>query len=309
MVLLLAARRPRRLWRDRSATTCAAARSPRRRRLLETSPSAEAAVVVAGLVEAERGAEAAEEAMAGAAALQRMKLEKRLAFLGTLGNNAPFIGLLGTVIGIVQAFDELGKAAKIAEPRKPRPTIAPQAVMTSIAEALVATAIGLFVAIPAVAAYNTFQRLTKSTLANTEVLSRILLAHLKAERRRGASKLMAGGVAGRRRRGHRRHQRHAARRHHARPAHHLHGRAKMVVSQSVPLDLPKAASGTDVQVVFSVELYANGDIVVDQKKLANDDGAAPARARGARQRAPICARSSRPTARFSTSASSTCSIS
>ena len=150
------------------------------RRLLENSPSAEAAVVVAGLVESDRGADAAEEAMAGAAALQRMKLEKRLVFLGTLGNNAPFVGLLGTVIGIVQAFDELGKAAK-SQAVQTASTIAPQAVMTSIAEALVATAIGLIVAIPAVAAYNTFQRLTKSTLANTEVLSRILMAHLKAE--------------------------------------------------------------------------------------------------------------------------------
>ena len=83
------------------------------RQLLENSPSAEAAVVVAGLVEAPRGPQAAEEAMAGAAALQRMKLEKRLVYLGTLGNNAPFVGLLGTVIGIVQAFDELGKAAKV----------------------------------------------------------------------------------------------------------------------------------------------------------------------------------------------------
>jgi len=150
------------------------------KRLLENSPSAEAAVVVAGLAEAERGADAAEEAMVGAAALQRMKLEKRLVFLGTLGNNAPFVGLLGTVIGIVQAFDELGKAAK-SQAAQTASTIAPQAVMTSIAEALVATAIGLIVAIPAVAAYNTFQRLTKSTLANTEVLSRILMAHLKAE--------------------------------------------------------------------------------------------------------------------------------
>ena len=150
------------------------------RRLLENSPSAEAAVVVAGLVEAERGPQAAEEAMAGAAALQRMKLEKRLVYLGTLGNNAPFVGLLGTVIGIVQAFDELGKAAKM-QTAQTASTIAPQTVMTSIAEALVATAIGLLVAIPAVAAYNAFQRLTKSTLANTEVLSRILLAHLKAE--------------------------------------------------------------------------------------------------------------------------------
>jgi biopolymer transport protein ExbB len=150
------------------------------RRLLENSPSAEAAVVVAGLVESERGPQAAEEAMAGAAALQRMKLEKRLVYLGTLGNNAPFVGLLGTVIGIVQAFDELGKAAKM-QTAQTASTIAPQTVMTSIAEALVATAIGLLVAIPAVAAYNAFQRLTKSTLANTEVLSRILLAHLKAE--------------------------------------------------------------------------------------------------------------------------------
>jgi biopolymer transport protein ExbB len=150
------------------------------RRLLENSPSAEAAVVVAGLVESERGPQAAEEAMAGAAALQRMKLEKRLVYLGTLGNNAPFVGLLGTVIGIVQAFDELGKAAKM-QTAQTASTIAPQTVMTSIAEALVATAIGLLVAIPAVAAYNAFQRLTKSTLANTEVLTRILLAHLKAE--------------------------------------------------------------------------------------------------------------------------------
>ena len=79
------------------------------RRRLEESRSAEAAVVIAGLVEADRGVESAQEAMEGASALQRLKLEKRLAFLGTLGNNAPFIGLLGTVIGIVAAFDELSK--------------------------------------------------------------------------------------------------------------------------------------------------------------------------------------------------------
>src|SRR5271166_2741298 len=84
------------------------------RRRLEASRSAEAAVVVAGLVEADRGVAAAEEAMEGAGALQRMKLERRLAFLGTLGNNAPFIGLLGTVIGIVGAFDELSKVKMAA---------------------------------------------------------------------------------------------------------------------------------------------------------------------------------------------------
>ena len=67
--------------------------------------------------------------------------------------------------------------------------------------------------------------------------------------------------------------------------------AKMVVSQSVPLDLPKAASGTDVQVVFAIELYANGEIAIDQKKLPNDDALFPlakdAHARNADLRAVI----------------------
>lgn len=150
------------------------------RRRLEASPSAEAAVVVAGIVEADLGADAAEEAMAGAGALQRAKLERRLAYLGTLGNNAPFIGLLGTVIGIVGAFEELGKGNTAQAMPGVASAVAPQAVMTNIAEALVATAVGLVVAIPAVAAFNFFQRLVKTTVANTEALEHVLLAHLKA---------------------------------------------------------------------------------------------------------------------------------
>jgi len=155
------------------------------RRRLEASPSAEAAVVVAGLVEAPRGAQAAEEAMAGASALQRTRLERRLAFLGTVGNNAPFIGLLGTVIGIVAAFDELAREAAAAG-SAPGSQAATNAASVSatlqahISEALVATAVGLFVAIPAVAAYNLFQRMVKSTLANTEAVGHLLLAHLKS---------------------------------------------------------------------------------------------------------------------------------
>lgn len=148
---------------------------------MDTSPSAEAAVVKAGLLEADRGPKAAEEAMAGALALQRMKLEKRLAYLGTLGNNAPFIGLFGTVIGVVGAFDALGKAAEKPLAQAASAAMAPQQVMSSIAEALVATAVGLAVAIPAVAFNNFFQRLIKSTLANTEALTRVLLAHLHGE--------------------------------------------------------------------------------------------------------------------------------
>ncbi len=152
------------------------------RRRLEASPSAEAAVVVAGLVEAPRGAQAAEEAMAGASALQRTRLERRLAFLGTVGNNAPFIGLLGTVIGIVAAFDELAREASSAATAGASANAAnvSATLQAHISEALVATAVGLFVAIPAVAAYNYFQRVVKSTLANTEAVGHLLLAHLKS---------------------------------------------------------------------------------------------------------------------------------
>jgi biopolymer transport protein ExbB/TolQ len=143
---------------------------------MERSPSAEAAVAVAGLLEAHRGAMSAEKAMDGATALQRIKLEKRLAFLGTLGNNAPFIGLFGTVIGVVQAFEALGKQTAVVDATQ----VAPQEVMAGIAEALVATAVGLLVAIPAVFMFNLFQRWQKGILANTEALRGVLLAHLVA---------------------------------------------------------------------------------------------------------------------------------
>jgi len=146
------------------------------RELLESSRSFEAAVVLAGLVEAERGASAAREALAGASAVQRGKLDKRLGFLGTLGNNAPFVGLFGTVIGIILAFEELAQAGANAA--------ATTGVMSSIAEALVATAIGLFVAIPAVAAYNAFQRKIRAIGANAEALSHVLLVHLERDQPR-----------------------------------------------------------------------------------------------------------------------------
>lgn len=142
---------------------------------MSSSPSAEAAVVLAGLESAHRGPKAAEEAMSGAAAIQRIKLEKRLVVLSTLGNNAPFIGLFGTVIGVIVAFDQLEQAQSATNAAS---QMVSKGVMAAIAEALVATAIGIFVAIPAVAANNAFQRVTKGILANTEALSRTLVAYL-----------------------------------------------------------------------------------------------------------------------------------
>ena len=83
----------------------------RARQLLEASPAVAARVADAGLRLADRGAEAAEKAMESAAALERGRLERGLAFLATIGNNAPFVGLFGTVVGVIHAFEELGHAA------------------------------------------------------------------------------------------------------------------------------------------------------------------------------------------------------
>jgi len=88
----------------------------------------------------------------------RLKLEKRLGILATFGNNAPFIGLFGTVLGVINAFHTLGADT----------TFGVNAVMGGISEALVATATGLFVAIPSVMAYNYFVRRIKTVLLKRE---------------------------------------------------------------------------------------------------------------------------------------------
>lgn len=150
-------------------------------RVLEESRSVEGRVVAAGLAEADLGSAAAEEAMAAAMGLERKRLEKRLLFLGTVGNNAPFIGLLGTVIGVVGAFEELGKPQALSSAMAATSALAPERVMATIAEALVATAVGLLVAIPAVAIFNYFQGKVTAALADAETLGHVLLAHLRAE--------------------------------------------------------------------------------------------------------------------------------
>ncbi|MCS6899263.1 MAG: MotA/TolQ/ExbB proton channel family protein [Myxococcales bacterium] len=130
----------------------------------------------------ETSPEEAEEAMQAEATVQKSILESRLSYLGTLGANAPFIGLFGTVIGILQSFEELGKSAKAPTAQAAASAAAPQAVMSSLAEALVATAVGIGVAIPAVFAFNIFQRTSKTWLADADVLSRELLAYLHSDK-------------------------------------------------------------------------------------------------------------------------------
>jgi biopolymer transport protein ExbB len=164
-------------------------------KLLEGAPSVETRVVAAGLDEAPGGAAAAEEAMAAAMGLERRRLEQRLLFLGTVGNNAPFVGLLGTVIGVVGAFEELGKPQALSSTVAGASSLAPERVMGTIAEALVATAVGLIVAIPAVAIFNYFQGKVTAALADAETLGHVLLAHLQGHRTEDASAARATGTA------------------------------------------------------------------------------------------------------------------
>jgi biopolymer transport protein ExbB len=140
------------------------------RKMVEASESHVAAVVLRGLDALGRGALAVEEVMTGAATVERLKMERGLAFLGTLGNNAPFIGLFGTVLGIIRSFRDLATSTIEGT----------SAVMAGIAEALVATAVGLLVALPAVAVFNALQRAVRKQMAASEAMTRVILAHTKS---------------------------------------------------------------------------------------------------------------------------------
>lgn len=148
---------------------------------LDGERSLAARISAAGLRLAPHGPEAAQRAMESAEAVERSFLERRLVFLGTLGNNAPFIGLFGTVIGVILAFDALG-----AETAAATNQAASAAVMSAIAEALVATAVGIAVALPAVAANNYFQRRITGMLDEAEALSKLVLAYLSSREREPA---------------------------------------------------------------------------------------------------------------------------
>jgi biopolymer transport protein ExbB len=139
---------------------------------LERSRSFEARIARAGLSEDDVDPEAAADRIAGASQTARISMERRLAFLGTVGSNAPFVGLLGTVIGIINAFRELESAAgKVSA-----------GLMAEIGEALVATAVGICVAIPAVVAFNTFNRIIRARMSRGDALSREVTAFLKSGR-------------------------------------------------------------------------------------------------------------------------------
>ena len=144
------------------------------RKALEGQRGLEAAVVREALDASDRGSESVDEAISAAATRERLRYESRLTMLGTLGNNGPFIGLFGTVLGIIRAFHDLATAPPSAKAG------AASAVMSGISGALVATAVGLAVAIPAVIAFNVYQRWLKRLSASATALGHAWQSHLKS---------------------------------------------------------------------------------------------------------------------------------
>lgn len=139
-------------------------------KLLDASQAVEAKVVGAALAYLDGGPEAFSDAVEGQLGKQKKDLERGMGYLGTLGSNAPFIGLFGTVIGVIEAFHQLGDGANKA---------AMGNVMSGIAEALVATGVGLFVAIPAVVAYNMLQSQIGSIETNVASITKQITATIK----------------------------------------------------------------------------------------------------------------------------------
>jgi biopolymer transport protein ExbB/TolQ len=139
---------------------------------LENQDNMETQVLAVGLKHLSLGPAAVREMMGAELMSQKARYEARLVFLGTLGNNAPFIGLLGTVLGIIKAFKDLSLSDPSAAAG------GASAVMAGISEALVATAVGLAVALPAVVAFNFFKAKTKAFVSSTDGLQRVLTARL-----------------------------------------------------------------------------------------------------------------------------------
>jgi biopolymer transport protein ExbB len=128
-------------------------------------------ILLAGLSIAESRPDAAHDAMSGTLTFEKLRLERGLLIIGTVASTAPFIGLFGTVLGIMQAFRDLATADAEST----------TAVMAGISHALVATAVGLLVAIPAVVLYNLLTRSVKSLTLRIDSLGALVLSRLRAD--------------------------------------------------------------------------------------------------------------------------------
>jgi biopolymer transport protein ExbB/biopolymer transport protein TolQ len=152
------------------------------KRELEGMSAVEAEILRDALEYYTDGADSLQEIVQKGIRQRRKAFESGLLFLGTLGNNAPFIGLFGTVLGVVAAFKELGAAS--ANMAAAGGAGGMGNVMSGISEALIATAIGILVAIPAVIAYNFFQKKCNDIEENSGALANQVLAIMKSSKHR-----------------------------------------------------------------------------------------------------------------------------
>lgn len=143
---------------------------------LSRSRTVEATVLRQALAFRAGGPGAVLDAVESGLASERPNLDRGGVLLGTIGNNAPFIGLFGTVLGIIEAFAHLGGGDEAAMSQ----------VMNGISEALVATAVGIVVAIPAVVGYNLAQKKAGDVENNVHALARLISAWLKVQEARDA---------------------------------------------------------------------------------------------------------------------------
>jgi biopolymer transport protein ExbB len=146
-------------------------------------PAVPVQVAMRGLAERDHGPEAVAEAMQGERVRWRNAGDRHLIVLGTLGNNVPFVGLFGTVLGVINAFENLRQKTAMAEDR----------TLDLIAEALAATAFGLLVAIPAVIAFNYFSRRMRVLLGSADEAAHTVLSLVHGEHHVGGKEASGGG--------------------------------------------------------------------------------------------------------------------
>ncbi|HEX7839673.1 MAG TPA: MotA/TolQ/ExbB proton channel family protein [Kofleriaceae bacterium] len=152
----------------------------------------EAEVLCDAIAWYDAGPEAFTEILKKGLADRRQQFESGLVFLGTLGNNAPFVGLFGTVLGIIVAFRELSSAAASVAGGSGNMNN----VMSGIAEALVSTAVGILVAVPAVIFFNVFQKKTVVIEDNIGALGNAVCAQMMREAGPGQGPVVAPRMTG-----------------------------------------------------------------------------------------------------------------
>ncbi len=132
-----------------------------------------AAVVLAGLTAFHRDGGDIEKVLERQMMMEVNRLEKRTAIVGTIGSTAVYMGLLGTVLGIIKTFQDVSQAGSSGI----------DVVITGISQALVCTAAGLFVAIPAVMAYNYFIKRINGFTLDMELCASEITGLMKTQRK------------------------------------------------------------------------------------------------------------------------------